>query len=104
MRHVTVVPVIEEWSLEPPTSTAPVLAILAGALAGVTLALRRPALQNTTLLPAWWWAIAATAAWSAAEAAAALAGPKSAGWVAPLRLAAVALGFCPILAVLGAKR
>lgn len=43
------------------------------------------------------------ACWSVTEATAALAGGK-ATWIAPLRLAAVALTFCPVLAVLGAKR
>ena len=72
--------------------------------AAAGLVLRRAHVLETTLLPAWWWALAAIVAWSATEAAPALADPRPGNWLAPLRLAAVALSFCPILAVLGAKR
>jgi hypothetical protein len=64
---------------------------------------RRSWFADTTLVPAWWWALVAVAAWSLTESAAAWSGGKGA-WVAPLRLAAVAFTFCPVLAVLGAKR
>jgi hypothetical protein len=47
--------------------------------------------------------MAAAIAWSAVEAAGTLAG-SNVVWLEPLRLAAVALSFCPMLAVLGAKR
>ena len=87
-----------------PASTAAGLAILAGMAAAAGLLLRRAHVRETTLLPAWWWALAAIVAWSATEAAAALAGPRPGNWLAPLRLAAIALSFCPVLAVLGAKR
>jgi len=104
MRPVPVVPVIEEWSLGLPAPFAAVVAICAGGLAVLALVIRRGAVSQTTLVPAWWWAVAATLAWTATEAAAGLAGPRPGSWVAPLRLAALALSFCPVLAVLGAKR
>ncbi len=87
-----------------PATTAAGLAILAGLTALTGLVLRRRNEHETTLVPAWWWALSAAALWSVTEAAAALAGPRPGPWLAPLRLAAVALSFCPILAVLGAKR
>lgn len=59
-------------------------------------------------MPAWCWAIAAVVAWSSTELAAAIAGAGRIGleptWLAPLRLAATTLSFCPLLAILGAKR
>lgn len=81
-------------------------AIVATALLAVglaALARSRSALSETTLLPAWWWAIAALVACSAVEIAAGLL-RRDDSWLAPLRYAAAGLTFCPLLAVLGAKR
>jgi hypothetical protein len=97
-------PVIEEQSLELPALVSATLAICAGAMGLAALAGRRKVLAETTLLPAWWWAVAAVLAWTATECAVAWYGPKPGPWVAPLRLASVAFSFCPVLAVLGAKR
>jgi hypothetical protein len=79
------------------------LAICAGGLALGRLVFVRGTLRETTLLPAWGWMVAAAVAWGAVEAAAALGSPSS-SWLAPSRLAAAGLSFCPVVAVLGAKR
>ena len=63
----------------------------------------RSALRETTLLPAWWWAALALVACSAVEIAAGTL-RRDDSWLAPLRYAAAVLTFCPLLAVLGAKR
>jgi hypothetical protein len=102
MPPVTIVPVKEEWSLALSAPVAASLAICAGGLAACTLIVRRGVARETTLVPAWWWALAAALAWSTVEAAGAFAG--TAAWRDSLRLAAVAISFCPVLAVLGAKR
>jgi hypothetical protein len=104
MPPVRVMPVTEEWSLELPAPFAAALAICAGAATASMLILRRRAVAQSTLVPAWWWALAAALVWSITETAGALGGESSAHWLAPLRLAAAALSFCPMLAVLGAKR
>jgi hypothetical protein len=66
---------------------------------------RRRAIGQTTLAGAWWWSVAALAAWSGVELAAAAFGPSIRGaLIDSLRLAAMALSFCPIVAVVGAKR
>jgi hypothetical protein len=74
----------------------------------VALVLRRRDIRETTLVPAWCWALAAVAAWSGTEVAAGFVGASADGfepaWLAPLRLAATSLSFCPMLAILGAKR
>ncbi len=89
--------------MELPAHVAVAWAICAGVGGAVALAWRRARIAETTLVPAWWWGVTAIACWSATEAAAAWVDGK-ATWIAPLRLAAVALTFCPVLAVLGAKR
>jgi hypothetical protein len=74
--------------------------------AGVFVLLsRRRWIGQTTLVAAWWWTLAALAAWSLVEMADAL------GWLAhkpalmaALRFAAAGLTFCPIVALIGAKR
>lgn len=89
--------------MELPAHFAAAWAICAGVIGVGALAYCRRWLVETTLLPAWWWGVMAVACWSAMEAAAAWGGGRGT-WIAPLRLAAVALTFCPVLAVLGAKR
>ncbi|MCI0361515.1 MAG: hypothetical protein L0211_23780 [Planctomycetaceae bacterium] len=101
---LAVVPEMKEsdWGL--PAVVYAALAIGAGCVGIAALVFRRSMVRETTLLPAWWWALAAVVAASGVELAAGLAADGSATWIAPLRLAAVTLSFCPILAVLGAKR
>jgi len=80
--------------------------------AGLTVALavglavllsRRRAIGQTTLVSAWWWTLGALTCWHGLEIAAAL-GLVDRGWRGPLRLAAAALSFCPLMALIGAKR
>ena len=87
-----------------PAFIAAGLAILVLWASLAVLVLRRPAIAQTTLVPAWWWAVLAAIAWSSCEIAGSLAGTPAPDWLEPLRLAVVTLSFCPILAVLGAKR
>src|SRR5262245_36353456 len=84
------------------------MAAAAGLALGVGLVVllsRRRAIGQTTLVGGWWWSVAAIAAWSLTEIWAAL-GEIAGGSVsfAPLRFAAMTLSFCPIVAVVGAKR
>jgi hypothetical protein len=79
------------------------LAILAAGAGLAALWRCRPLVRETTLGPAWWWAVAAIVVGASTELAASASGSPS-PWLAPLRLAAAALSFCPLLAVLGAKR
>jgi hypothetical protein len=62
----------------------------------------RSAILPTTLVSGWWWSLAALIAWAGAEFLAALA--PGGDWLAPLRLAAIALSFCPAVSLVGAKR
>jgi hypothetical protein len=100
---VRVVPVLEEPILEVAALIHAALASCAGGLALVRLVLVRGDLRETTLMPAWGWMVAAAIAWTAVEIGAALV-PESAAWLAPARLAVAGLSFCPVVAVLGAKR
>jgi hypothetical protein len=104
MPDVRVAQVIVEYTLPLPAFIGAGLAILAGGASLTGLVLRRPAIEHTTLVPAWWWAVLATVAWCGVELAAVIYGSLAPDWLEPLRLAAVTLSFCPILAVLGAKR
>ncbi|MDX1945676.1 MAG: hypothetical protein SFU86_09710 [Pirellulaceae bacterium] len=84
------------------TMVAGLAAILLAA--GIAALVRgRFALRETTLLPAWWWTVAALFACGGTEIATALV-PADDGWLAPLRFTAAGLTLCPIVAVLGAKR
>lgn len=108
MPYLAVLPVIEESAQVWPAPAACALAIGAASVGLGALVFRRQQIRETTLVPAWWWAIVAVAAWSGAELAAGLAMHHADGslptWLAPLRLVAVTLSFCPMLVVLGAKR
>ena len=84
-------------------TAAPIAAALAGGSILLGLWNYRPSLVETTLVSAGWWAAAATAAIAGVELATA-AFPLTDAWLAPLRFCAVALTFCPFVAVLGAKR
>ena len=64
--------------------------------AGLAVLLRvRRAIQETTLASAWWWSLAALVSWS---------GASLLQLSAPLRFAAIAMSFCPTVALIGAKR
>jgi hypothetical protein len=82
-------------------------AAIAAALTGGSILLGlwnyRPALAETTLVSAGWWAAAATTAIVGVELSNA-AFPLAEAWLSPLRFCAAALSFCPFVAVLGAKR
>jgi hypothetical protein len=80
-------------------------ASLAVTIGMAVLLSRRKAIAQTTLVGAWWWSAAALAAWSGVEVAAAFSAAHG-GIRAfePLRLAAMSLGFCPVVALIGAKR
>jgi hypothetical protein len=74
---------------------APVLNLLALAAGLVILLATRRAIRETTLTSAWCWTLAALVAWAAASLFQANG---------PLQFAAIALSFCPAVALLGAKR
>jgi hypothetical protein len=81
-------------------------AAVAAAALGCGLAVllgKRAAIGSTTLVGAWCWMVVALAAWSGIELAASMR-LFEASVIAPLRLAAITLSFCPIVALLGAKR
>jgi hypothetical protein len=56
------------------------------------------------LVGAWWWSVAALVAWSSVEIAASLSAGGTSAVLAPLRVAAITLGLCPAVALVGAKR
>lgn len=75
--------------------TAPAAKLVALA-AGLTVLFHiRRAIQETTLTSTWWWSLAALVSWSAASL-------LQVG--SPLRFAAIAMSFCPAVALIGAKR
>jgi hypothetical protein len=72
---------------------------------GILFLLGKARLSNrgTTLVAPWTWAAFSTSAVAGTELAAGLAG-LGAGWILPLRTIAAMSTFCPLMAVLGAKR
>jgi hypothetical protein len=96
-------------TLMPIAASFPAGAIDAAAAAGalvvglIVLLSKRVVIGQTTLLGAWWWALLALVLWSGLELAAS-ARLAEGSVVAPLRLAAIVLSFCPLVALLGAKR
>ncbi len=66
---------------------------------------RKSRLTGTTLVAPWCWSLAALAAVAVSAMAIAIAaGAPRAEWVMPLRFAAAMTTFCPLMALLGAKR
>jgi hypothetical protein len=61
-------------------------------------------LRGTTLVAPWAWSLVALATIAATEAAAGLWAEPKATWIAQARFAAAASTFCPLVALLGAKR
>jgi len=84
-----------------PVETVVALCSLAVGLAVLGRGYR--AVRGTTLVGPWMWATAALVAWAAAELAADLSF-VGCGNIESLQFAAIAVSFCPIVAVLGAKR
>src|SRR5262245_35730897 len=88
-----------------PAGIALAAIVLALALGIAVLISRRSVIRQTTLMGAWWWTTAALVGWSGMELIGVCGGPgaEATRW-APLQLAAVALSFCPVIALIGAKR
>ena len=82
-----------------------IAAILLAATATAVLLWKRAALRGTTLLGGWWWLLAAVVAPLLGEVFVHF-GPWEArsGWTEPFRFCLAMLVFCPVMAVLGAKR
>jgi hypothetical protein len=79
----------------------PVNAVVVVCSLGVGLAVLwrgYPAVRGTTLMGPWMWAVGALTAWAAAFLLVGSGNGES------LRFAAVGISFCPVVAVLGAKR
>jgi hypothetical protein len=86
----------------PAEAIGAVVTVVALAVGLAILYAARRAIWRTTLIGPWWWTVAALCAWAAIEMGASIR-PEAVA-VAPLRLAAVTLSFCPVVALLGAKR
>jgi hypothetical protein len=90
-------------TISPTIVASVVLALLAAGVAA--LVRRRRRLAGTTLSAVWTWSLVSLLSVSLAEVAVAMLGgnlPQS--WIAPLRFVAAASSFCPVMALLGAKR
>jgi hypothetical protein len=97
---VTVMPITVSF----PSGAIDAASALSALVVGLAvLAVQRGAIGQTTLVGAWWWTLAALVTWSGIELSAALR-LADASLVAPLQLAAITLSFCPVVALLGAKR
>ncbi|HEX5103359.1 MAG TPA: hypothetical protein VFV87_06090 [Pirellulaceae bacterium] len=91
----------------PPFSAEVIATVLSAAAIAVALAIwlsARTAIRETTLVGPWWWALAAIIGWGGVEIAAAGGWLANGAWLAPLRMAAMGLSFCPAVALVGAKR
>lgn len=95
--------ITSDVTLVPATGVGAVVAIVATAVGLGILLTQRQTIGQTTLTIGWWWTLVSLLAWSSVEIAAAWHSPGPA-WLAPLRLAAISLSFCPVVALLGAKR
>jgi len=85
--------------------TVAAAAIVSLAVGLAVLLSRRQAIEPTTLTSAWWWALATLTTWAGTELVAGIYAANGSGaGFAPLRLAAMALSFCPVVALVGAKR
>ncbi len=61
-------------------------------------------LHGTTLRAVWWWSFIALGTVVATELAIGIMQPQDNSWAEPLRFIAAASTFCPLVALLGAKR
>jgi hypothetical protein len=99
-RRVAVVPVRGTVTAVMTSAIGATLAIVAGLS---VLLLARDAVRQMTLVGAWWWTLAALLGWAGVELCGGFSGIGS-GPLPLLRFAAVAISFCPAIAVIGAKR
>jgi len=98
----TLLPAASIWQSGPVAAGA--AAVVGGLTVGLLVACRG-ALRGSTLIAPYRWTLAAFAALTLVEVAIGLAGADPARfWVAALRYAAAATTFCPLMALLGAKR
>jgi hypothetical protein len=88
------------------TNLQPLVALLgAAASVGLALAYGRRFVHGTTLVAPWRWSIVALAALAATELGGVWYTAESLpGWMVPARFIAAMATFCPVVAVLGAKR
>jgi hypothetical protein len=70
---------------------------------GLLLACRRE-VRETTLMPAWWWAVIATVVLSGVEVLLSWSAGLAREGGSAVRFLAAGLTFCPMMAVLGARR
>ncbi len=91
-----------------PTADWPLATTIAAlglcALTAWILAYAYPRLRETTLISAWWWALAATAGLAGCSLLSVNLGSPESDLLDASRFAAAALTFCPIVSVLGSKR
>jgi hypothetical protein len=81
--------------------------LAAGLLGGLGLWIllrQRADLQGTTLVAPWWWALASLLLISSAVAWIAVGGRAADGWTTHILYLAGTSSFCPLMALLGAKR
>ena len=97
---VTVMPIAMSFPAGAIDAAAALVALLVGL--GV-LVVKRAAIRQTTLIWAWWWTLAALVMWAGIELTAFFRLAET-SLIGPLRLAAITLSFCPVVALLGAKR
>jgi hypothetical protein len=81
-----------------------VIAVLVTAAGLSGLFWRRGRLRETTMMAVWWWSLAAFCAVAATEICGPLLNNSSSNQFTALCYAAAMLTFCPMMAVLGAKR
>jgi hypothetical protein len=91
--------------VQPATVTLAVAVTVAFAIGLAALLSLRATARQTTLSSAWWWAVAALVAWWTTVFVGLAGAPaRLVAYLQPLQAAAALLSFCPLAAVLGAKR
>ena len=86
-----------------PEASAPLVVVVGLAGLGALLG-RKRALRGTTLVAPWHWSLVSLLAIVGCEVLVAGGASPAPEWVAPLRFVAAMSTFCPIMALLGAKR
>ena len=82
----------------------PILISSAVLTSAILLVWRRRALRGTTLTHAWWWVLVSLVFIVLGELLLALTGDAAAHWPPVVRLISATSTFCPMMAVLGARR